>query len=136
MACSLSTVGSVIRSQSMGGNWYWPRERARGLATEWKKMGSGELTVSAEIRVEISRVLGGARLPSGDALLRAVRLVVQERDALERELADMQEERNAAEDLLGLEQLRELYAARDRARPDAPSMARHGTELTSSPPPR
>jgi hypothetical protein len=24
-ACSLSTASSVIRAQSMGGNWYWPR---------------------------------------------------------------------------------------------------------------
>jgi hypothetical protein len=49
-------------------------------------------------------------------LLRAVREVVQDRDGMEREFADMQEERNAAEDLLNAEQLRELYAARERAR--------------------
>jgi len=93
-------------------------ERARALAIEWKKMSSGELVVSAEL----SRVLGGARLPSCDALLRAVRAVVQERDLLEREFADMQEERNTVEDLLAPlapEQLRELYAARERARAHA-----------------
>jgi hypothetical protein len=93
-------------------------ERARVLATEWKKMGSGELVVGAAVRAEIARALG-AHLPSCDALLRAVRDVVLERDALEREFADMQEERNAAEDLLGTEELRELYAARERARPSA-----------------
>jgi hypothetical protein len=48
-------------------------ERARALAIEWKKMGSGELVISAEVGAEISRVLGGAPLPSCDALLRAVR---------------------------------------------------------------
>ena len=79
-------------------------------------MGSGELVISAEIRAEISRALGGVRLLSSDALLRAVRNVVQERDGMEREFADMQEERNAAEDLLAPDQLRELYAARERAR--------------------
>jgi len=97
-------------------------ERARALAIEWKKMGSGELVVSAEVGGELSRVLGGARLPSCDALLRAVRAVVQERDLLEREFADMQEERNTVEDLLAPlapEQLRELYAARARARAHA-----------------
>ncbi|HEU4730566.1 MAG TPA: MerR family transcriptional regulator [Kofleriaceae bacterium] len=91
-------------------------ERARVLATEWKKMGSGELVISAEVRAEISRTLGGVHLPSASAILRAVRDVVQERDGLEREFADMQEERNAAEDLLAPEQLRKLYAARVRAR--------------------
>jgi DNA-binding transcriptional MerR regulator len=91
-------------------------ERARALATEWKKMGSGELVISAEVRAEISRVLGGVYVPSSSALLRAVHDVVQERDQLEREFADMQEERNAAEDLLAPEQLRELYAAREQAR--------------------
>jgi len=93
-------------------------ERARVLATDWKKMGSGELVISAEIRAEISRVLG-VRLLSSDALLRAVRDIVVERDMLEGEFAEMQEERNAAEDLLGSEQLRELYAARARARSSA-----------------
>jgi hypothetical protein len=99
-------------------------ERARALAVEWKKMGSGELVVSAEVGSELSRVLGGARLPSCDALLRAVRAVVQERDLLEREFSDMQEERNAVEDLLAPlapEQLRELYAARARASADMPT---------------
>ena len=86
-------------------------ERARVLATEWKKMGSGELVVSAEVRAEIARALG-AGLPSSDALLRAVRDVILERDAIEREFADMQEERNAAEDPLDSEQLSELHAAR------------------------
>jgi hypothetical protein len=93
-------------------------ERARVLATDWKKMGSGELVISGEIRAEISRVLG-VRLLSSDALLRAVRDIVLERDMLEREFAEMQEQRNAAEDLLGSEQLRELYAARERARSSA-----------------
>ena len=94
-------------------------ERARALAIEWKKMGSGELVVSAEVGAELSRVLSGVRLPSCDALLRAVRTVVQERDLLEREFADMQEERNTVEDLLAPlapEQLRELYATRARSR--------------------
>jgi hypothetical protein len=95
-----------------------PPERARALAIDWKKMGSGELVISAEIRAEISRVLG-VRILSSDALLRAVRDIVLERDRLEREFAEMQEERNAAEDLLGSEQLRELYAARERARSSA-----------------
>jgi hypothetical protein len=93
-------------------------ERARVLATEWKKMGSGELVISAEVRAEIARAIGMG-LPSSDALLRAVRDVILERDSLEREFADMQDERNAAEDLLGSEQLRELYTARERARPRA-----------------
>ena len=88
------------------------------LATDWKKMGSGELVVGADVLAEISRALG-MRLPSADALLRAVRDIVLERDMIERELAEMQEERNAAEDLLGSEQLRELYAARERARSSA-----------------
>jgi hypothetical protein len=91
-------------------------ERARALAIEWKRMGCGELIVSAEARAEMSRALGGVGLPSTGALLRAVRDVVLERDALERELAEMQDERNAAEDLLDLEQLRELYAERERSR--------------------
>jgi hypothetical protein len=60
--------------------------------------------------------LNPSYLLSSDALLRAVRDVVQERDAMEREFADMQGERNAAEDLLAPEQLRELYAARECAR--------------------
>lgn len=90
-------------------------ERARVLAAEWKKMGSGELVIGAEVRTEIARALGMPVL-SPNALLRAVRDVVQDRDGMERELADMQEERNAAEDLLNPEQLRELYAARERAR--------------------
>ena len=94
-------------------------ERARALATEWKKMGSGELVISAEVRAEISRALGGMHLLSPAVLLRTVRYVVQERDGLEREFADMQEERNAAEDLLNPEQLRGLYAARERARAGA-----------------
>jgi DNA-binding transcriptional MerR regulator len=90
-------------------------ERARALAAEWKKMGSGELVIGAEVRTEIARALGMPAL-SPNALLRAVRDVVQDRDEMEREFADMQEERNAAEDLLNAEQLRELYAARERAR--------------------
>jgi hypothetical protein len=94
-------------------------ERARALATEWKKMSSGELVISAEMRAEISRALGGMHLLSPAVLLRAVRYVVQERDGLEREFADMQKERNAAEDLLNPEQLRGLYTARERARADA-----------------
>jgi hypothetical protein len=108
-------------------------ERARVLATEWKKMGSGELVISAEVRAELSRALGGVRLPSGDALLRAVRQVILERDALEREFTDMQDERDAAEDLLSSEQLRELYAARQRARSDAPVTAPSDTILESTP---
>jgi hypothetical protein len=91
-------------------------ERARALASEWKKMGSGELVISAEVRAEISRALGGMHLVSPAVLLRGVRYVVHERDGLEREFADMQEERNAAEDLLNPEQLRGLYAARESAR--------------------
>jgi hypothetical protein len=90
-------------------------ERARTLAAEWKKMGNGELVISAEVRAEISRAFGGMRLPSCDVLLRAVRTVILERDDLERELAEMQKERNAVEDLLAPEQLREFYAARKRA---------------------
>lgn len=90
-------------------------ERARALATEWRKMGSGELVIGAEVRAEISRTLGGLRLPSGEVLLRAVRDVVLERDALEREVGDMQEERNAVEDLLPPEQLREFYARKRAA---------------------
>jgi hypothetical protein len=90
-------------------------ERARALAAEWKKLGSGELVISAEVRAEISRALGMPTL-SPAALLRAVRDIVQERDEMDREFADMQEERNAAEDLLAPEQLRDLYAARERAR--------------------
>jgi hypothetical protein len=78
-------------------------------------MGSGELVIGAEVRTEIARALGMPVL-SPNALLRAVRDVVQDRDGMEREFADMQEERNAAEDLLNPEQLRELYAARERAR--------------------
>ena len=90
-------------------------ERARALAAEWKKMGGGELVISAEVRTEIARALGMPVL-SPNALLRAVRDLVQDRDGMDREFADMQEERNAAEDLLNPEQLRELYAARERAR--------------------
>jgi hypothetical protein len=92
-------------------------ERARALAIEWKNMGSGELVISAEVRAEISHTLG-MRLVSSDALLRAVRGLVQQLDIMDRELADMQAERNAAEDLLAPEQLRDLYAARERARAD------------------
>jgi DNA-binding transcriptional MerR regulator len=94
-------------------------ERARVLATEWKQMGSGELVISAEVRAELSRALY-VRIASGDALLRAVRNVILARDALEREFDDMQDERDAAEDLLSSEQLRELYAARESARSSAP----------------
>jgi hypothetical protein len=93
-------------------------ERARALATEWKKMGSGELVISAEVRAEISRALG-IRVLSSDTLLRSVRDLVQQLDIADREFADMQSERNAAEDLLSSEQLRELYAGRERARADA-----------------
>jgi len=39
-------------------------ERARVLATEWKKMGSGELVISAEVRAALARVLY-VRLASG-----------------------------------------------------------------------
>lgn len=91
-------------------------ERARTLATEWKKMGHGELVISVEVRAEISRLLEGLPLPSSDALLGAVRFLVQERDALEREIAELQVERDTVEDLLDPEQLREIYAARERAR--------------------
>jgi DNA-binding transcriptional MerR regulator len=97
-------------------------ERARALAAEWKKMGSGELVISAEVRAEISRVIG-LRLQSSDAILRAVRDLVLERDLLEREFTEMQEERNAVSDLLEPEQLREFYAARGRARPQIVPMA-------------
>ncbi len=90
-------------------------ERARVLATEWRNMGSGELVISAEVRAEISRALG-MRLQSGDTLLRAARDLILERDMVEREFAEMQEERNAALDLLDSAQLRELYAAREPAR--------------------
>lgn len=96
-------------------------ERARSLATEWKRMGSGELIISAQVRAEISRALGGLPLPSSEALLRAVRAVVLERDALERDFENMQEERNAAEDLLAPAQLRALYAARACASANAPT---------------
>lgn len=96
-------------------------ERARALATEWQKMGSGELVISAEVRAEISRAFDGLPLPSCEALLRAVRAVVLERDALEREFANMQEERNAAEDLLAPDQLRALYAARACISADTPT---------------
>ena len=97
-------------------------ERARALAAEWKKMGSGELVISAEVRAEISRVVG-LRLQSSDALLRAVRDLIRERDLLEREFTEMQEERNAVSDLLDPEQLREFYAERDRARAQIVPMA-------------
>lgn len=91
-------------------------ERARTLATEWKKMGNGELVVSVEVRAEISRALSGVRLPSCDALLSAVRALVADRDWLERELADAREEQYAVEDLVDPEQLREFHTARERAR--------------------
>lgn len=97
-------------------------ERVRALAAEWKQMGSGELVISAEVRAEISPVLG-LRLQSSDALLRAVRDLTLERDLLEREFTEMQEERNAVSDLLDPEKLREFYAARDRARPQIVPMA-------------
>jgi hypothetical protein len=58
-------------------------------------MGSGELVISPEVRTEIARALGMPVL-SPNALLRAVRDLVQDRDGMEREFADMQEERNAA----------------------------------------
>lgn len=80
--------------------------------------GRGEQVISAEACAEISRGLG-VHLLSPTALLRAVRDVVRDRDGMKREFADMQEERNAAEGLLGAEQLRELYAARERARAGA-----------------
>jgi hypothetical protein len=98
-------------------------ERARALATEWKKMGSDELVISAEVRAELSRALGTRHL-SSDTLLRAVRGLVQQLDIADREFSDMQAERNAAEDLLSTEQLRELYATRRRASANASAVPR------------
>ena len=91
-------------------------ERARTLATEWKKMGNGELVVSVEARAGISRMLGGVRLPSCDALISAVRTLVEDRDWLERELADARAEQTTIEELVDPERLREFYTAREQAR--------------------